>query len=72
MGIIKSGSCAGTIEHINVGFGEVHDLRKVFKGEVVTVDFALNGINGIFSTGIANSDIKLGQTLGGGLEPEGA
>ena len=53
-------------ECINVGFGEVHDLREVFKGEVVTVDFALNGINGIFSTGIVNGDIELGQTQGDG------
>ena len=37
-----------------------------FKGEVVSVDFALNGINGIFSTGIVNGDIKLGQTQGDG------
>ena len=53
-------------ECINVGFGEVHDLREVFKGEVVTVDFALNGINGIFSTGIVNGDIELGQMQGDG------
>ena len=53
-------------ECINVGFGEVHDLREVFKGEVVTIDFALNGINGIFSTGIVNGDIELGQMQGDG------
>ena len=41
----------GLCEHINAGFGEVHDLHKVFKGEEVTVGIALNGINGIFSTG---------------------
>ena len=58
-------------ECINVGFGEVHDLCEVFKGEVVTIGFALNGINGIFSTGIVNGVIELGQTQGVGLEPRG-
>ena len=47
-------------------FGEVHDLREVFKGEVVTIDFALNGINGIFSTGIVDGNIELGQMQGDG------
>ena len=31
----------GLCEHINAGFGEVHDLHKVFKGEEVTVGIAL-------------------------------
>ena len=41
LGIFKSGSCAGTIECINVGFGEVLDLREVYKGEEVTVGIAI-------------------------------
>ena len=61
----------GHSEHINIGFGEVRDLRKVFKGEEITVDIALNGINGIFSTWIVNGVIELGQTQGVGLEPRG-
>ena len=40
-GSIFVASKRGTIEHINVGFGEVHDLREVFKGEEEAVALLL-------------------------------